>query len=236
MSRKFGCWLLICLLLGACSTADTISEASKEVVNNFRTSDGGYIIVFAPINVRSASSMDSAQAPENSPANRTDPSLDYLAGGAEALMGGLSEILGDVGKVPLKPSDATQAKRDEDKIPVMAIKKPIIVGIYDSSHEYDLKAAHSKMFTWLNESGEYYGTKGDGSVKFVWPGCSDFTVPDASKTTTRDGTLNQAQAYYFSGMDQRDHRTPEGHPDHNDASIFSDPSCKATKVMMYYNK
>ena len=99
---------------------------------------------------------------------------------------------------------------------------------YNSSESQDTKLDHGKQFAWLSKTGTDYG----GQIKFVWEGtgCSDYTVPDAGVTTTRDGTSQQAQAYYFVGTDPEHQHGMSGR-----ASIYADPSCMTDKVTLYYN-
>ena len=99
---------------------------------------------------------------------------------------------------------------------------------YNSSETQTTKFDHDKQFAWLDKTGTDYG----GKIKFVWEGvgCFDYVVPDAGKTTSRDGTSQQAQAYYFVATD------PEHNKMQGRASIYSDPSCMTDKVTLYYNK
>ena len=250
--------LFILLFISACSTADTTGDittrnATTDIVNK----GSGNIYMFFPISVTASTTTDTDIETDNDPANRTDPALALSSAGGLATLAKdeAKNLLDDVSGRFFQKQETDNSNKDSNNPQTTNTKEvtPVPVVIkdeekeniepnetvtkeYNSSETYSLKKSHGKMFTWLEQSGESYSSTSNKSIKFVWEGCTDFTVANAYNTTTRDGSSNQAQAYYFSGMSQRDHRTPEGHKDYNDASIFSDPSCNAPKVTIFYNK
>lgn len=170
-----------------------------------------------------------------------DADLSLAQKGAAAAVGSLLEDIRPTQDNRKKDSDnpVTTTTQTENAVPVPApVDEPTRHDSEDAKttppiaekhryfRTYDLKSDHGKMFTWLDLTGARYGK----DVKFMWPGCNDFIVPDAAVTTTRDGTSNQNQAYYFCGTDPEHQHGMAGR-----ASIYSDPSCTSSTVTMYYN-
>ena len=119
-------------------------------------------------------------------------------------------------------------------LPVSELGQPAatVTGVLKTETHDGLKIVAGKKHSWLDVTGAYYGK----NIVFKWPGCEDLVVPDGAKTHGRDGnTSNHWQAFFFSGTDQKDHRTYEGHPDYEDASVFADPGCGADSVTVSYH-
>lgn len=101
---------------------------------------------------------------------------------------------------------------------------------YRREQSYNLRSFNNKAFSWMNQTGAYYG----GPVLFVYNNSGiKMLVPDAKITHGFDGnSKNYNQPFYFCGTDFK-----PGDPEYNGkrASIFSAPNSGDTKVTVYFN-
>lgn len=237
--QKYLLLILITIVLGGCSTADTTGDITERDYAIRITNEGsGDIYMEFPTNITAATETATRITTDNDPANRTDPALALSTTGgmatlakdkAEAVFDDVSSRLDarvtdnriDNSTESTVPAVVPVIKTDDDKV-----KPGSNSTEYNSSEVHTLKLDNDKMFTWLDKTGADYGT----DIKFVWEGCTDLVVPDAAITTTRDGTSNQKQAYYFCGTDPEHQHGMSGR-----ASIYADPSCKAKTVTLFFN-
>lgn len=233
--------MLVLVMVSACSTADVTGDINKRAYGDTVFKNDGNGTQTITVNVYGSSTQETATkiTTDNDPANRTDPALALSSAGGLATLAkdGAEALLDDVSsKLDARVTDSRVDNSIESTVPaVVPVIKTDDVKVdpetnsteYNSSEVHSLKLDHDKMFTWLDLTGDDYGK----NVKFVWEGCNALVVPDAAITTTRDGTSNQAQAYYFCGTDPEHQHGMSGR-----ASIYADPSCNAETVTLFFNE
>jgi hypothetical protein len=226
------------------------TERNYEVRITVTTEAGGITNLEIPLDVAATASndlgQDTANAATVSPA--TDLTLAQQGATAARQAAGavmtdvISKLKNDLSKVNTDNPSTTNSTTNQT--PTTEVVKPDMVEPQpieqpsESASAFNTSETHSiatfegnnKPFTWLPQTGAYYG----GPVLFSFPTCGELYVPDASLTHGKDGnSKNYNQAFYFCGTD-----FPVGTSENNNsrASIFAPPGCKDRTVTLYYNK
>ncbi len=234
--------LLVCLLLfvGGCAAPE--SAVTKRYDIDMQTDDGHNVLVLvldADVDSNTAVRQDAktdARTKLDAALAQNGSTQQNARDSAGAAMDGIKSILDAT-----NDSRQTESNNDNSRpaaaIPVVAPtqsaleKAEVQSGEFNTTETHSLEAlkGNNKKFTWLPETGSYYG----GEIKFSFPGCADLLVPDATTTIGADGSKGTNQAYCFCGTD-----FPVGSHENLNyrASVFAPPGCAADTVIMAYNK